>query len=240
MERVTKAVRALVVILIGAAMWSCDAGEIVSDAMVDASEAMLDAGGVLRDAAGDARDASNGVDAQVTPESDAFAVEITCDIERALTRSVDVRNWVPDRDTEERVTFWYAELRDPRVEDRTAISNLFVVGCGPTLTATNGLCTPRPDLGDGDDVVSCAGEPALPLLPCRPLSGNLIRIGTDGGGSGYLQTIEVDNGVVRVLCGAQREQRTEVSDGVWGEWAQTPITHDRFTSVRVNVAIAPP
>jgi hypothetical protein len=159
--------------------------------------------------------------------------DVPCDIVREELESVDSMSSTPDHDTEQRFTFRYAETRDARIVV-DAIAGLFVAGCETDFSEPNGRnCVPEDDPTSGA-LVSCTGETALPTLRCRPIAAQHSRLT----GGPFVNTVEYDDGVVRVLCGASVEEREELADGTWSDWRRRAGTPEVFSSVRVSVTLA--
>jgi hypothetical protein len=108
------------VIGVGAALiaWSCDAGEEIADAMVDAADVLRDAGEELRDGA------SSDAAAQVVAES----FDVACDVQRTWRMEGPDGYFVSQ-------TAWYAEVRDSRI-DPEAFGSASWVACGRVETST--------------------------------------------------------------------------------------------------------
>ena len=165
------------VVVIGAVVWACDAGEIVSDAMVGAADAMLDGSEAIRDGA------SNDAAAQDRVEM------VACDAEYTFRREQTASNHYLEQ------TYWYAELRDPAI-DPESVSEVLTLRCDEQRFPD----PPAPTCPDGN---TCTGEQP-PRARCGIGSGAEIEEGLVRVNCGYrVRQGAIDGSTPEIVSGSR-------------------------------------
>lgn len=160
-RRLTRVAPGMLLLALGALVWSCDAGEMMADAMVDASDAMRDAATVVRDAAG----------------SDAAAqapIDVGCNVERMQRVEYDDGRWTE-------TTRWTAEIEDASLSETSRVR--WVLCDRVTFGDASSVC----DLPN----VTCTGTDPFPEpLRCQVVNGAQVETGRARDFSCGLRTVQ--------------------------------------------------